>query len=341
VEQAGYEHPKTGDGNESLMPIMNRLILGLLCGAAGHLAAAEPAPVRLIATIPLPGVSGRIDHLAMDAPTHRLFVAALGNDTVEVLEVQTSRRLQTLKTGREPQGLAFLPRLNRLFVANGGSGDLRVFGGGNFQLLQTTGSLPDADNVRFDAASHLIYAGFGGGALVASIPLSGHPESFQLERDGSRLFVNVPGERSVAVVDREQRKVVGKWRLESARSNYPMALDEAGRRLFIGCRSPARLLVLDTTSGRTVAQVEISGDTDDVFYDAKRDRLYVSCGEGFLDVMQRRAGGQYERTAHVATRAGARTGFYSPEADRIFLAVPKRSGQDAEIRIYEPSAIKP
>jgi DNA-binding beta-propeller fold protein YncE len=175
------------------------------------------------------------------------------------------------------------------------------------------------------------------GVQVASIPLDGHPESFQLEKDGNRIFVNVPGDRSIAVIDRAQQKVVAKWRLAEAHSNFPMALDETNHRLFVGCRSPARLLVLDTASGKTVAKVEISGDTDDVFYDAKRRRVYVSCGEGFLDVIQRRAeGDRYERIAHEPTRGGARTSFFSPEVDRLYLAVPKSLGRDAEIRIYQP-----
>jgi DNA-binding beta-propeller fold protein YncE len=301
---------------------------------------------QLIHTIPLPGVSGRIDHMAADTQRHRLFMAALGNDMVEVMDVETGKRLQSISRCSEPQGLVFLPKQNRLFVANGSSDDLRIYEGDKFQLLKPIGALADADNVRFDATGNRVYVGYGSGALgafdtngvqVVTIPLDGHPESFQLQQNGNRIFVNVPGDRSIAVIDRSQQKIVTKWRLEEAHSNFPMALDEANHRLFIGCRSPARLLVLDTSSGKTVAQVEISGDTDDVFYDAKRQRVYVSCGEGFLDVIQRRAqGDRYERIAHEPTRGGARTSFYSPDFDRLYLAVPKSWTEDAEIRIYQP-----
>src|SRR5665213_1820685 len=266
------------------------------------LNAGAQTAFRLVRTIPLSGVSGRIDHMTADTQSHRLFMTALGNDTVEVLNIETGKRLQTIS------------------------------------------SLADADNVRYDATSNRIYVGYGSGALgvfdtngvqVANILLDGHPESFQMEKNGSRIFVNVPRDSSIAVIDRAQQKVVAKWRLTEAHSNFPMAL-EVNHRLFIGCRSPARLLALDTTSGKTVAQIEISGDTDDVFYDAKRQRIYVSCGEGFLDVIQRSAGDHYERIAHEPTRDGARTSFYSPDFDRLYLAVPKRSGQDAELRIYQP-----
>jgi DNA-binding beta-propeller fold protein YncE len=309
------------------------------------LNAGAQTALQLVRTIPLSGVGGRIDHMAADTQGRRLFMAALGNDTVEVLDIETGKRLQTISGCSEPQGLVFPPKLNRLFIANGGSDELKIYDGGKFQLLKTIGALGDADNVRFDATNNRVYVGYGSGALgafdtngvrVASIPLDGHPESFQLEQNGNRIFVNVPGDRSIAVIDRAQQKVVAKWRLAEAHSNFPMALDEANHRLFIGCRSPARLLVLDTTNGKTVAQVEISGDTDDVFYDAKRNRLYISCGEGFLDVIQGSAGDHYERIAHEPTRGGARTSFFSSDSDRLYLAVPKSWGQDAEIRIYQP-----
>jgi DNA-binding beta-propeller fold protein YncE len=280
-------------------------------------------------------VGGRIDHLAADTQGHRLFMAALGNDTVEVLDLENAKRLQTISGCSEPQGLVFLPKLNRLFIANGGSGELKIYDGEKCQLLKTIGALGDADNVRFDATSKRVYVGYGSGALgafdtngiqMANIPLAGHPESFQLEQNGNRIFVNLPGDRSIAVVNRLQQKIVAKWRLAEAHSNFPMALDETNHRLYIGCRSPARLLVLDTTSGKTITQVEISGDTDDVFYDAKCNRLYVSCGEGYLDTIQRNPGGSCERIAHQPTRGGARTCFFSSDDDRLYLAVPKSWG---------------
>jgi hypothetical protein len=231
------------------------------------LNAGAQTTLKLVRTIPLPGVSGRIDHMAADTQGHRFFMAALGNDTVEVMDIEAGKRLQTISGCSEPQGLVFLPKQNHLFIANGGSSELKIYDGEKFQLLKTTGSLGDADNVRLDATNNRVYVGFGSGALgafdtngvqVANIPLDGHPESFQLEQNGNRIFVNVPGDRSIAVIDRVQQNVVAKWRLTEAHSNFPMALDEANHRLFVGCRSPARLLVLDTTSGKTTTQVEIS-----------------------------------------------------------------------------------
>lgn len=314
---------------------------GLLTGRA-----VETPLLRLTHTIPLPGVAGRFDHFACDATMHRLVVAALGNDTAEVLDLSNYSRLKTIPSLSKPTGVLILAEPKRVFIANGNEGALRAFDAVSYVPILRVGELDDADNTRYDAVAKRIYVGFGDGALgvvdpspgrlLDRIPLAGHPESFQLESKGPRIFVNVPDAKQVAVVDREKKAVVAMWPLEKWRGNFPMVLDEANHRLFVGCRSPARLVVLDTANGAVVADLEISGDTDDVFYDAKRQRIYASCGAGFLDVIQRRAGDHYERIARVPTRDGARTGFFSPELDQFYLAVPKRAGSDAEIRVYQP-----
>jgi DNA-binding beta-propeller fold protein YncE len=300
-------------------------------------------PPRPVQTIPLPGVEGRIDHLAADVKRGRLFVAALGNNTVEVIDLAAGRRTATGSGTREPQGVAVDPRTGRAFVASGEDGDLRRFDVESLRPIWTVRVGDDADNVRFDAATDRIYVGCTAGALavvgsggnvLSRIPLAGHPESFQLERQGSRIFVNVPDARHIAVVDRKAGKVVGTWPVTGAAANFPMALDEAGRRLFVGCRDPAALLVFDTETGKPVARAEIAGDTDDVFWDGRQRRLYISCGAGFLDVVQQGPGDRYERIAHLPTAPGARTSLFVPELARLYLAVPHRGGQGAEIRVY-------
>lgn len=308
--------------------------------------AADEEALRRTHTIPLPGVKGRFDHFACDPEARRLIVAALGNNTGEVLDVAEFKRLHTVTGLRKPTGALMLAEPHRFYFANGDDGTLRAFDAASFAPVSQLGGLDDADNVRFDPAAKLIYVGYGEGALgvtdpatsklLHSIPLAAHPEAFQLEAHGPRIFVNVPDKKHIAVVDRGQRKVTATWPMEKWQANFPMALDEAARRLFVGCRKPARLLVLDSMSGNAVADLEISGDTDDLFFDAKRQRLYVSCGEGFIDVIQRRDAERYERTARIPTRAGARTCFFSPELDRLFLAVPERSGHEAELRVYQP-----
>jgi hypothetical protein len=321
-----------------------RLLLGALLAVVPSLAAQES--LSLVTTIPLPGVKGRFDHFAIDSKGGRLFVAALGNDTLEVLDLRGARRLRNIERIPMPTGVVYLPDRDRIGVASGRGGAFEVFEGADYSLSSTVSSLDDADNVRWDAKAGRIYVGYGEGALavieaegtktIASVPLPAHPESFQLESNGSRIFVNTPGAGSVQVIDRTNQKVVATWPLADFGANFPMALDEDDGRLFIGCRRPPALVVLDTASGNAVTHLAICGDTDDLFYDRARKRIYVSCGEGVIDVVQQRTPDRYELRERIPTRAGARTSFYSAESDALYLAVPQREGRDAELRVYRP-----
>jgi len=299
-------------------------------------------PLELLQTIPMPKVDGRIDHLAHDAKGDRLFVAALGNNTVEVIDLSQGKVVHRIEGLHEPQGVLSLD--GQIVVASGGDGSCRFYDGSTYKLLKTVDCKDDADNVRFDAEAKLVYVGYGSGGLavvdpakgarIADIPLEGHPESFQLEAKGKRIFINVPKAGNIAVADREKRAVIAKWKL-SAGANFPLALDEEGRRLFVGCRQPSKLLVLDTGSGKELAAVECSGDTDDVFYDAASKRVILSCGAGFLDMFDASAATP-RRIGKVPTAAGARTCLDVPDPGRIYLAVPHRGGPPAEIRVYRP-----
>lgn len=325
---------------------MRSLALLLACSVALCADAQESNTLKLTKTILLPGVKGRFDHFAIDAKGHRLFVAALGNDTLEVLDVAAGKHIKSIKGLHMPTGVVFLPEVNQIGVANGNDGTFKLFNGISYELAKSIGSLDDADNARFDPRTKLIYNGFGDGALAiidfatmkqtGSIKLGGHPESFQLEADGPRIFVNVPDAKQVTVVDREKKSVVATWPMKEFQANFPMALDEANHRLFVGCRKPARLVVFDTTTGKPVANLAISGDTDDVFYDTALKRLYVSCGEGFVDVIDQRDADHYDLRDRIPTRAGARTSFFSAELKEFYLAVPLRGQKDAEIRVFQP-----
>ena len=202
----------------------------------------------------------------------------------------------------------------------------------------------DADNVRVDAAASRVFVGYGRGGLaiidpagrrkIADIVLRAHPESFQLASASGRAFVNLPQTREIAVLDLAAGKQVAAWPMSSG-GNFPMALDEAAHRVLVMFRSPAGLGVFSMRDGAIVARVEACGDADDIFVDAKRHRVYVSCGDGFVDVFDAQ-GNAYVRIAHVPTAAGARTSLFVPERDRLFLAVPARPGQPAEIWVFRP-----
>jgi uncharacterized ParB-like nuclease family protein len=322
--------------------------LGAGLALATARAASPQAPLAIVQADALPGVQRRIDHLAVDAAGQRLFVAALGNHTLEVLDVAGGKRITTVPGLNEPQGALYLPSLHRIVVATRASGTVTSFDDATYQPVATIPNLPDADNLRVDAAAGQLYVGHGDGALgvidpatmklVADIPLPGHPESFRLEEGGPRIFVNVPPTREVLVVDRVRRSIVSRIPLGALSENYPMSLDEGGHRLFVGTRDPARLLVLDTGTLKPIATVPCAGDTDDLFYDARRDRVYVVGGEGYLDVFDAAPAARYARLARIATRAGARTGLWSSELDRLFVASPLRDGRQAEVTVFAPSA---
>jgi DNA-binding beta-propeller fold protein YncE len=322
-----------------------------ICGIAVGLivmtvyASADQQPLVLVRSIDLPRVEGRIDHLAFDAATHRLYVAALGNNTVEVLDTAAGSHLKSLPGFREPQGIAVVTDLRSVAVANGQGEGLQMIGAEDYRLGVMIRLGDDADNVRYDASAQRLYVGFGSGAVAAVDPatakvlgetkLAGHPESFQLERGGSRVFVNVPAADQIAVVDRSSMKVVATWPVTSATANFPMALDEPNHRLFVGCRRPARVLVFDTTSGKQTASFEIVGDTDDLFYDATRKRLYVTGGEGYVDVVQDEGANRFVRMERIPTASGARTSLFVADQGRLYLAVPHRGNQKAQIRVFE------
>ena len=321
------------------------LAIVLCCTGIITVAAQSGVPLKLKQTIPLPGVEGRIDHFAFDPAGDRLFVCALGNNTVEVLDLRKGDRVHSITGLGAPQGVAYVPEFDRLFVANDKGGICRIYDGKSFQAVGEVNFEDDADNVRYDEATKKIYIGFGSGGIAAvnapdgkqigSIKLSAHPEAFALEKQGNRIFVNVPDARHVAVIDREKGEVINKWGTDLALANFPMALDEANHRLFIGCRLPSRLVVLNTDSGDVVTKIEISGDSDDVFYDAKRHRIYAICGAGKIDIINQADANTYKAFAKVNTASGSRTGLFVPAQDTLFVAVPHRGSQQAEIRCYQ------
>ena len=318
------------------------LIALVVCATS---AVTQPArePLTAAGIVPMPGVEGRIDHLAVDLAGKRLFVAALGNDTVEVVDTSGLRVIKSISGLHEPQGIRFLPDRNRVVVANGGDGSTVFYDGTTLAPVRTAKTSGDADNVRYDPKTGRVYVGYGDGALgsfdpdgkpLGDVKLAGHPESFQLESSGPRIFVNVPSAGHVAVLDRDKQTVTATWRVTAAGANYPMALDEANRRLFLGCRRPAKLLVYDTQSGTFVTAVDIVGDTDDLFYDSTQKRLYVIGGEGLITVLEQQDADHYRLVQKIPTAAGARTGLFVPELGKLFVAVPHRGAQRAEIRVY-------
>jgi DNA-binding beta-propeller fold protein YncE len=321
-------------------------VFGITIAATSNCATVAPDDgiLKLEQTIPLAGVEGRIDHFDLDAAGERLFVCALGNNSVEVLDLRKGQRVHSVSGLGAPQGLAYLPAQDWLLVANDKGGQCQIYDAKSWQLIGTVDLQDDADNVRYDNATKEIFVGFGDGGIAVinaadgkrtrTIKLEAHPEAFVLEKQGRRIFVNVPNAGQVAVIDRDKGEVIATWKTGGASANFPMALDEANHRLFIACRNPAKLFVLDTDSGATVTSIDISGDADEVFYDSKRRRLYTICGEGFIDIIEQTDPDHYKRTEKIPTGSGGRTGLFIPLRDDLFVAVPHHGSQAAEIRRY-------
>jgi DNA-binding beta-propeller fold protein YncE len=326
-----------------LRPSLQAIVALVLCYTLATVRA-QTAPLKLTKTIALPGVEGRIDHFAFDAAGERLFVCALGNNTVEVVDLRKGVRVHSITGFGAPQGIAYIPELNRIFVANDKGGICKIYDGKSFEAVGELDFKDDADNVRYDDATKKVYVGFGSGRIavvnapdgkqIGSIKLSAHPEAFELEKNGKRIFVNVPNSRHVAVIDRDKSEVVATWKTDLAFANFPMALDEANHSLLVGCRMPSKLLVLNTDSGDVVAKIDISGDPDDVFYDSKRHRIYAICGAGKIDIIEQTDANNYKALTKIDTAEGARTGLFVPERDILFVAVPHRGSQQSEIRAY-------
>jgi DNA-binding beta-propeller fold protein YncE len=323
----------------AVSPLAGLVLLLSLQGAR----AAEPAPLNLESKIPLGDVRGRIDHLAFDLPHQRLLVAELGNDSVGVVDLRAGKTIKILTHLAEPQGIGYVPSTDTVYVANARDGSLRLFQG---EALAPAGQIAlgaDADNVRVDDAAQRVFVGYGSGALavidasarrrIADIPLKAHPEGFQLDPASPRIFVNVPEAREIAVVDRAANRQVAAWNTGALQANFPMALDQT--RVLTIFRQPAKLGAFGVPDGRLLAAVDTCRDCDDVYLDARRNRVYVSCGEGFIQVFAVQ-GDSYADLGRIATAPGARTSLFVPGLDRLLLAVRAAGGTPAAIWVFRP-----
>jgi DNA-binding beta-propeller fold protein YncE len=319
-------------------------LIGLLLG--GPSLAADPPPLTLEAKIPLGTVKGRIDHMAFDPDRGLLFVAELGNDSVAVVDLENRTVMHRIGGLNEPQGLAYHAATGTLYVANAGDGSLRLFQAADFAPLGRIELGADADNIRLDPSHNRIVVGYGKGALAmidptsrrktADIALRAHPESFQFDETGSRIFVNVPDAQQIAVVDVASGRQAATLDTSALHSNFAMAVDPSERRLLIAFRDPARLMVYGTETGKLQARLDTCSDADDLFVDPQRHRVYVSCGQGTIDVFAQASGG-YEHIAGIPTTKGARTSLFVSATDRLYLAVRASGAEPAAIWVFRPS----
>jgi DNA-binding beta-propeller fold protein YncE len=193
-------------------------------------------PFNLTNSITLPGISGRIDHLAYNSKQQIIYVAALGNNTIEVVDLKSKKLIHSIKGLHEPQGIRYISENNVIFVANGENGECDIFNADSYQLITSIKLSGDADNVRYDSNAGKIYVGYGEGGIAIidsktfklseDIKLPGHPESFQLENNSKKIFVNVPDAKMLANIDLNKKSITDKWKIDIATANFPMALDD-------------------------------------------------------------------------------------------------------------------
>jgi YVTN family beta-propeller protein len=326
----------------TLAAVLSVLFLALALGSRGSAGETTEQTLRLEARIALGDVAGRIDHMAVDLARKRLFVAELGNNSVSVVDLAARKVMHRMTGLKEPQGVAYAPATDTLYVANRGDGSVRMFRGTDYAPAARVELDSDADNIRVDGAANRIIVGYGGGGLAAidmasnakagTMPLKGHPESFQLDPATSDVFVNLPDDRAIVVLDRLTGQQRTRWPMPYG-GNFAMALDNETQRVLTVFRQPAKLVAFSKGNGSVADQVATCGDVDDLFLDAKRRRIYISCGEGFIDV--RDAGkAAYPQLERIATVAGARTSLFVPELDRLFLAVRAQGSAPAAIWVF-------
>jgi DNA-binding beta-propeller fold protein YncE len=310
---------------------------------SGSLAANTDktlAPLTQRSRIVLPGVFGRIDHFGYDSRRGNLFVAALGNDTVEV--INSLRRIHTIKGLDHPQAALYVQEFDRLVVSDQG-GKLRFYDGKSYKLLKTADFGANTDNLRYEPDEKRVYVGYGAGAIAIvdaatmqrlpqEFKLGSHPESFQFERKGPRIFVNLPDQESIGVIDRRTGTVT-KWNVKGATTNHALAFDETSRRLFSAALQPGKLWVIDSDSGRIVASLGIVLGVDDIWFDMDRKRILASGHAGFVSVIRQIDPDHYELIANVPTAVGGGTSFYfkSRTSEGLYVAVPNTAHGGSEI----------
>lgn len=335
---------------------MNRAAVLLFCLAsvASASGAENGGTLTLVKTIALPSVAGRFDHFAYDVDGGRLFVAATGNHSVEVINVKTGKSLESIRDLGKPHGLAWVADEGKLFVADGSQAMLKVFSGSPLKEVASLALSDDADDMTYDARTKLLYVGHGGSnattpgriavvntlnnSLVENLPVTAHPEALEIDPTGKRVFANIADSGEIVVIDTETHSIKSSWKLSRAKDNVPAAYDADDHALLVGCRKPARSVSVDPATGTEVSDLPSAAGADDLFYEASRHRAYLITGSGTVDVYQVAPDKSLKALDSVQTREGAKTGLLVPSLRTLFVALPATSTEPAEIRMYSTAS---
>jgi DNA-binding beta-propeller fold protein YncE len=326
------------------LTLLAALIWGALAAATGR--SADQPTLVLAQTIDLKGKPGKLDHVAIDLKRGRLLVANKANNTLDVVDLKAGKLLQQVPGQQGIQGVAYVADLDRIYVGLGVRGFCNIFDGATYRPIKSIKFADDADNVRYDPRTHMIFVAHADKmlgvidaksfALKGDIKLPGTAEGFEAEKNSSKLFLNVPDTNEVVVIDTGKKEITGSFPLKLAGGNHPLALDEVNHRIIVGCHKEPKVVVLDSETGKEITSVAIPEGCDDLFYDAKHKRVYVSCSEGYLVTISQKDSDHYEVIEKLPTAKDARTCLFVPEQDKVYLAVPRQEGkQGPEIRVYD------
>ncbi len=324
------------------------LVAGLLPRAVlAQTLAPAFHPAR---TIVLPGVSGKFDHLSIDVEDNRLFIAATGNHSVEVIDLKTDKVQQSITGLGKPHGLAWVAETGSLYIADGALGELQVYTGKPLALAGKIKLSDDADDMVYDEADHLLFVGHGGSgatnpakvavvdtksfSLAANLAVATHPEALDIDPQSGRVFANIAESNEVAVIDSATKTIAARWKLTRAADNVPMAFDGEHQSLYVACRTPGMLVALDAATGKEVASLPAAGGADDLFYDPALRRVYLISGAGEVDSYQVDAAKNLHALDVLHTAAGAKTSLFVPAQNLLYVAVPRASDNPPEIRVY-------
>jgi hypothetical protein len=330
----------------------SRTAIAFLFISLGGLSAdTQPTPpLTLQAAITLPTGTGKFDHFAYDLKANRLFIAATGNHSIEVLDLNSERLAENLGGIGKPHGLAWLPTTGLLYASDGAEGKLKIFAGSPLSLAKSIELSEDADDMVYDENARLLYVGHGGSdaknpaaiavidttrqTLLVDLPVAAHPEGLEIDHPHDRIFVNVAEAGEVVVIDGASHTQTAAWKLTRAKDNVPLAYDEEHQVLFIACRTPARLLALDANSGNELTDLPSDAGADDLFYDPASRRIYLIAGGGAVDVYQIDAAKAIQAIGVIPTAAGAKTGLLVPSQHALFVGAPATNGKQAELLRY-------
>jgi DNA-binding beta-propeller fold protein YncE len=336
---------------------MTKFALALALATLSNWSANAQQPLTLQQTISLPGVTGKFDHFALDLEGKRLFAAATGKHSVEVIDLTSGKVQQSITGLGKPHGLAWVASTNSLYVSDGALAQLFVYKnqpGERFELAGKLKLSDDADDMVYNETTRLLFVGTGGSdsanpaliavvnttnfTLAATIPVATHPEALEIDAQGQRVFANIAASSEVAVIDGAGKAISNHWKLTGASDNVPLAFDAEHHAIYVACRQPAILLTIDADSGKEISRFPTVGGADDLFYDAALRRVYVIGGAGEVHVYQVDAQKRLKPLGALHTAVGAKTALFVPSQSLLYVGVPSVDGHDAEIRVYSAAS---